>query len=52
LLYCYHYDPETGKYGLLISRLLKIAASLTVLGIAALVLLLSRRRFSLPGHRA
>jgi protein SCO1/2 len=36
-LYCSDYDPETGKYSLLISRLLKGLAVLTVLGIAALI---------------
>jgi protein SCO1/2 len=31
LLYCYHYDPETGKYGAIISRVLQLAAGATVL---------------------
>ncbi len=31
LLFCYHYDPHTGKYGLLISRVLQLAGGLTVL---------------------
>ena len=26
LLFCYHYDPHTGKYGLLISRVIQLAA--------------------------
>ncbi len=30
LLYCYHYDPRTGKYGAVISRVLKIAGVLTI----------------------
>jgi protein SCO1/2 len=30
LLFCYHYDPHTGKYGLLISRVLQLAGGLTV----------------------
>ena len=33
LLFCYHYDPSTGKYGLLISRLIQAAAGATVLTI-------------------
>ncbi len=37
LLYCYHYDPLTGKYGLLITRALRLAGALTVLFLAALV---------------
>jgi protein SCO1/2 len=31
LLLCYHYDPLTGRYGLVISRVLQIAGLLTVL---------------------
>jgi protein SCO1 len=30
LLYCYHYDPDQGKYGAVISRILKLAAAATV----------------------
>jgi len=53
LLFCYHYDPITGKYGLLISRIIKLAGGLTVLGIAALLLVLSRNQhYTLPERRA
>ena len=31
LLYCYHYDPRAGKYGAVISNVLKIAALATML---------------------
>lgn len=31
LLFCYHYDPHTGKYGLVISRVLQLTGGLTVL---------------------
>ena len=31
LLYCYHYDPRTGKYGAVISNILKLAALVTML---------------------
>lgn len=40
-LYCSDYDPETGKYSLLISRVLKLSAVLTILGIAGLIIGLS-----------
>lgn len=43
LLYCYHYDPATGKYGLLISRVIQIAGILTVLAIGILIAVLLRR---------
>src|SRR5207253_5123761 len=42
LLYCYHYDPLTGKYGLAVSRVLKLAGALTVALLAGLVAGLSR----------
>jgi protein SCO1 len=31
LLYCYHYDPATGKYGAIISRVLQLAGVATVI---------------------
>ncbi|MGA9416829.1 MAG: SCO family protein, partial [Terriglobales bacterium] len=31
LLYCYHYDPRTGKYGAVISNILKLAGLATML---------------------
>ncbi len=30
LLYCYHYDPRTGKYGALITRILQVAGLITI----------------------
>ncbi|HTP43764.1 MAG TPA: SCO family protein [Candidatus Acidoferrum sp.] len=42
LLYCYHYDPATGKYGLLIAHVIQIAGGLTVLALGGLVLFLFR----------
>lgn len=40
LLYCYHYDAHTGKYGLLISHLIQLSGALTVVlgGIALFIL--------------
>jgi protein SCO1 len=52
LLYCYHYDPQTGKYDLLISRILRVAGVATVLGIGILIFALSRQRPALPGKHA
>ncbi len=31
LLYCYHYNPETGKYGAMVANILRLAAAATVL---------------------
>lgn len=53
LLFCYHYDPVTGKYGLLISRVIKASGLLTVLAIGILVLVLSRHEhYELPQRKA
>jgi protein SCO1 len=42
LLYCYHYNPETGKYGAIISNILKLGAGLTILLLAGLIFVLWR----------
>jgi protein SCO1 len=53
LLFCYHYDPHTGKYGLLISRLIQAGGLLTVLAIGVMMLILFRReRYSLPSYKS
>lgn len=36
-LYCYHYDPATGKYGLTILNVLRLAGIATILGIAGML---------------
>jgi protein SCO1/2 len=43
LLYCYHYDPMTGRYGAAIMRTLRIAGASTALGLAAFVIVMLRR---------
>lgn len=43
LLYCYHYDPSTGKYGLAILSIMRIGAVLTLLGMGAMGLVFWRR---------
>ncbi len=49
LLFCYHYDPHTGKYGLLISRVIQLSGGLTVLvGGICLLILFRRERYALP----
>jgi protein SCO1/2 len=53
LLFCYHYDPHTGKYGLLISHVIQASGGLTVLALGILIVVLSRREhYSLPESRA
>jgi protein SCO1 len=43
LLYCYHYDPTTGKYGWAVMSSLRIAGLATVLAIAAYLIVMLRR---------
>jgi len=54
LLYCYHYDPLTGKYGLVIMNVLRLAGLATVLAIGSfmLVSLKHERRTVLPSGEA
>jgi protein SCO1/2 len=43
LLYCYHYDPATGKYGAAIMNAVRAGGVLTVLGIVAMFVFLRKR---------
>jgi protein SCO1/2 len=43
LLYCYHYDPELGRYGKSVMALLRVAAVLTLGAIGAMIFGLRRR---------
>jgi protein SCO1 len=42
LLYCYHYDPDSGKYGAVISRVLQLAAGATVLILGTFLIVMFR----------
>jgi protein SCO1/2 len=42
LLYCYHYNPETGKYGAMVGNILRIAAAATILLLGGLIFILWR----------
>ena len=44
LLYCFHYDPATGRYSLLVLNLVRIGAILTIAGIILLLFIINRRR--------
>jgi len=46
MLFCYHYDPATGRYGAAIMNILRLAALLTILGLGLLVGLLRRRELA------
>jgi len=42
-LYCFHYDPSTGKYGLTILKILRLMAIATVLGLGTMLFVFWRR---------
>jgi protein SCO1 len=43
LLFCYHYDPSTGKYNLLVARVIQIAGAFTVLALGTFIMVMLRR---------
>ena len=43
LLYCFHYDPATGKYGVMIMNVLRLSAVATVLVLGGFMFLMFRR---------
>ena len=43
LLFCYHYDPATGKYSLLVTNLIRLAGIATVLALVAFIAVMLRR---------
>jgi len=51
LLYCYHYDPATGKYGAVVSNILKLGAGITIVLLGGLLLILFRLERAAPPRR-
>ena len=51
-LYCFHYNPESGRYGLLVMNLIRLGGVMTMLFIGGFILLMRRRerRASLGGR--
>lgn len=43
LLFCFHYDPATGRYGAAIMRLVRVGAALTLAGLGVFFWVASRR---------
>lgn len=43
LLYCYHYDPATGRYGPVVMNIMRLGGIVTVLCTVGLLLILRRR---------
>jgi protein SCO1/2 len=52
ILFCYHYDPMTGRYGVYVMRTLRIAGVATVLSIGMFIVVMLRRERSqqTPSH--
>lgn len=43
MLYCYHYDPATGKYGAVVMNIVRLAGGVTLFLIVGLLLVLRKR---------
>ena len=43
LLYCYHYDPASGKYGPVVMKLIRLGGAATMIGFVAMVFWMRRR---------
>ncbi len=52
LLYCYHYDPATGKYGATVMNMMRVGGVITLIALAALLLALRRRSRAQVAWRA
>src|SRR6185312_9626042 len=50
LLYCYHYNPMTGGYGLVVMRALRLAGVGTVLALGSFILVMVRRERAASRH--
>ena len=48
LLYCYHYNPETGKYGAIVANILRLAAAATILIMGIFLFILWRLDLTVP----
>ena len=51
LLYCYHYDPKTGKYGAIVNNILRLGAGVTIVALAAFLLILFKLEKAAPPRR-
>jgi protein SCO1/2 len=45
LLYCFHYDPSSGKYALVVMNVLRLAGLITVAILATFMIVMFRREF-------
>jgi len=52
LLYCYHYDPATGKYGAIVNNILRLGAGVTIVLLAGFLFILFRLEKAAPPRRS
>jgi len=52
LLYCYHYDPASGKYGAVVANILRLAGAATILILGGFLFIMFRLERSLPRRAA
>jgi protein SCO1/2 len=50
LLFCFHYDPMTGKYGLAITRIMQVLGIVTAVLLAAFIAVMLRRERRANAH--
>jgi protein SCO1/2 len=48
LLYCYHYNPQTGKYGAVVTNMLRLGAGVTIVLLGGMLLIFLRLEKSVP----
>jgi protein SCO1/2 len=51
LLYCYHYDPATGKYGAVVNNILRLGAGITIVLLGGFLLILFRLECIAPPQK-
>jgi protein SCO1/2 len=51
LLYCFHYDPESGRYGLMVMNLVRLGGVMTVLAMAGFIVVMRLRESRGPAPR-
>jgi len=52
LLYCYHYDPKTGKYGAVVFNIMRLGGAVTVLLLAAFIIVSRLREHRAKARRS
>jgi len=48
VLYCYHYDPNTGRYGAVVSRIVRLGGAATLLILGGFLIVMFRREKNGP----